>query len=130
MDIFKITAVGIVSAFLCIFLKSVRPETAVAVSLISTAIIMLCVIPALKNVIDALKGLANAAGMDIEYLYPVFKVIGIAYVTETGSTLCRDAGENAIASKIAFAGKIAVISLAMPIMYKMLSIINGIIFSF
>ena len=130
MDIFKITALGLVSCILCIFLKSLRPELSLVLSLLSTLIIMFYILPSLKNVLVTLKELTSAAGIEIEYIYPVFKVIGISYVTEIGGTLCQDAGENAIASKINLAGKIAIISLAMPIAYKMISIIDGIRYSF
>ena len=130
MDIFKITAVGIFSAILCIFIKSVRPEISLILSLCGAMVILFFILPALRDVLDSLKGFARMVGLDEMYLFPVFKVIGIAYITEIGGALCKDAGEEAIATKINLAGKLAIVSLAMPIAYKMISIINGIIFSF
>ena len=60
-------------------------------------------------------------------VYVVLRVIGIAYVAQFGAELCRDAGESAVASKIEFAGKIIIMTLSMPIMYKLLEVVNKII---
>ena len=129
MDIFKIVGLGIVSALLCVLLKNSRPEISVILSLAATIIILFYILPFLKQVFEALNGISEFVGIDSEYITPVFKVIGIAYITQIGGDLCRDAGESAIAAKLELAGKIAIVSLALPIAYKMISVINGIIFS-
>lgn len=130
MDIFKITALGIISAVLCIFLKSTRPEISLLLSLVSSIVILFFIFPYLEDTLYAIFRLSDNVGIEKTYLYPVFKAVGIAYITEIGGALCNDAGESAIAAKINLAGKVAIISLTMPIAYKMLSIIDGIIFSF
>ena len=129
MDIFKIVGLGLISALLCVFIKNTRPEISVILSLVSTIIILFYILPFLKQVISALNGVSELIGIDSTYTSPVFKVIGIAYITQIGGDLCRDAGEGAIATKIELAGKIAIVSFALPIAYKMISVINGIIFS-
>lgn len=130
MDIFKITALGIFSAVLCVFIKNIRPEISILLSLSGAMVILFFILPSLRDISDALKGLADAVGLDEMYLFPVLKVVGISYITEIGGALCKDAGEEAIASKINLAGKIIIVSLALPVAYKMISIIDGIIFSF
>ena len=130
MDIFKITALGIFSAVLCVFIKNIRPEISILLSLSGAMVILFFILPSLRDISDALKGLADAVGLDEMYLFPVLKVVGISYITEIGGALCKDAGEEAIASKINLAGKLIIVSLALPVAYKMISIIDGIIFSF
>ena len=129
MDIFKITALGIVAACICLLLKGERPEIALLISVSAAVIIILYSLPLLRQIINSMQNIADYMGIQASYIVPVFKAIGISYVTQIGSDLARDAGESAVASKIDFAGKIAVISLALPIAYKMISVVNGIIFS-
>ena len=129
MDIFKIVGLGIISALLCVFIKNSRPEISVILSLATTIIILFYILPFFKQVLLALDNISGLIGIESSYTEPVFKVIGIAYITQIGGDLCRDAGESAIATKIELAGKIAIVSLALPIAYKMISVINGIIFS-
>lgn len=129
MDIFKITAVGITAACVCMLIKGTRPEIALSVSLAAAVIIVFYTLPLMRRVISSMKGIADYMGIESAYITPVFKAVGISFVTQTGSDLARDSGESAVASKIDFAGRIAIISLALPIAYKMISVVNGIIFS-
>jgi stage III sporulation protein AD len=55
------------------------------------------------------------------------KVMGIAYLTEFGSLICRDAGENAVGSKLELCGKIMVLVLALPIFSAALDMIFDLI---
>ena len=43
------------------------------------------------------------------------KIIGIAYIAEFGSQMIRDAGQEGIASKVEFAGKVLILIMAIPI---------------
>lgn len=45
----------------------------------------------------------------------LFKSLGICWVSQFTSDACKDAGENALANKIELAGKIAIITTALPI---------------
>ena len=129
MDIFKILGLGLISAVLCVFIKNTKPEFSLLLSIITSVVLILFIIPHFRQVIFELKEISEIIDVDNAYFVPVFKVIGIAYITQIGGELCRDSGENAIASKIELAGKIAIIIITIPVAYKMISVINGIIFS-
>ena len=40
----------------------------------------------------------------------------MAYITEFGSQICKDMGENSIASKIELGGKVIIMILGLPIL--------------
>ncbi|MCK8817501.1 stage III sporulation protein AD [Natroniella sulfidigena] len=71
-------------------------------------------------IVDVMRRLAEEANIDLVYVNTILKVIGIAYIAEFGAQICRDAGENIIASKIEFAGKIMIMVLGVPIMISIL----------
>ncbi|MCK8826637.1 stage III sporulation protein AD [Natroniella acetigena] len=71
-------------------------------------------------IVDVMRRLADEANIDLVYVNTILKVIGIAYIAEFGAQICRDAGENIIASKIEFAGKIMIMVLGVPIMISIL----------
>ncbi|MPM65345.1 hypothetical protein SDC9_112240 [bioreactor metagenome] len=70
----------------------------------------------LTIVINFLQSLSNKANIDVIYLDTVFKVLGIAYLSSFCSEICKDAGEGSIAAKVEFAGKILILTLAIPIL--------------
>lgn len=127
MDIFKIVGLGLAAAILAVFVKNWRAEIAIMVSVVAAIIIFLAIAPYLKAVLEMFEDISNQIGLDIKYITVVLKVIGIAYVTQFGAELCRDAGESAVASKIEFGGKVIIMALSMPVMYQFLEVVDTII---
>jgi stage III sporulation protein AD len=126
-DIMKIVAIGIVAAILAVVLREQKPEIAIQVSIVTGLLIFILMITKLNSVITVLKVFAGKANIDILYFSTILKVIAIAYITEFGAQVCRDAGEGTIAYKIEFAGKILIMVLAIPILAALMDVIIRII---
>lgn len=127
MDIEKIIGIGIIAVILSVLLKGYRPEMATAISIITVVIIFALISPQLKSVLVSFVDLAEKIGVEMQYMVIVIKVIGIAYVAQIGSEICRDAGENAIGTKIEIAGKITILAFSMPIIYRLLEVVGSVI---
>ncbi|MFZ5353563.1 MAG: stage III sporulation protein AD [Bacillota bacterium] len=127
MDIMKIVLIGIAAAVLAVILRQEKPEIAMQVSIVTGLIIFIFIITKLNSVITVLKHFAGKANIDLLYFTTILKVIAIAYITEFGAQICRDAGEGAIASKIEFSGKILIMIISIPILAALLDIIIKII---
>lgn len=123
MDIAQIVAFGLVGTILVVLIKQQRPELAIQMSIIVGIVILGVIIGKIAAVVDLLKELANKANINLMYISTIFKIIGIAYVTEFGAQVCRDAGEGAIATKLEFAGKILIMVLAVPIIMMIIDTI-------
>lgn len=126
MDIFQIVILAVVSTLIIIVLKVQRPEIALQISLITGVIIFFVVLGKTAAVIQLLKQYADKANIDMVYFSTLLKIIGIAYITEFGSEICKDAGEGAIASKVELAGKVIIIVLAVPIITSLLDLVISI----
>jgi stage III sporulation protein AD len=120
MEILQIVAVGLIATVLIMVVKSQRPELAVLLGVAAGAIIFLMVLGKISAVISIVRDLASRAGINMVYLGTILKIVGVAYIAEFGSQICRDAGEGAIATKIEFAAKILILVLAMPIVVAVL----------
>ena len=127
MDIMKIVMTGIIAALLAVVLREEKPETAFAVSLLTGLVIFVFVITKLNSVMTVFKHFAAKANIDILYFSTILKVIAIAYITEFGAQICRDAGEGAIAAKVEFAGKVLIMVIAIPILAALMDIMIKII---
>jgi stage III sporulation protein AD len=123
MEIIQIIGLGFVVTLLILIIKQQRPELALQLTLTLSAIIFLMVLTKLTVVLDLFRDLAEKANISQMYLNTILKIIGIAYVTEFGAQICRDAGEGAVAGKIEFAGKVLVIILAVPVIALVLDTI-------
>ncbi|WP_371370777.1 stage III sporulation protein AD [Sporomusa aerivorans] len=123
MEIIQIIGLGFLVTLLILIIRQQRPELAVQLGLTLSAIIFLMVLSKLNVVLDLFRDLAEKANISQMYLNTILKIIGIAYVTEFGAQVCRDAGESAVAGKIEFAGKILVMVMAVPIIALVLDTI-------
>lgn len=123
MEIIQIIGLGFVVTLLILIIKQQRPEMAVQLSLALATIIFLMVLGKINVVLNLFRDLAEKANISQMYLNTILKIIGIAYVTEFGAQVCRDAGEGAVAGKIEFAGKVMVMVMAIPIIALVLDTI-------
>jgi len=124
MDIFSIAAIGIIGAVLAITIKQTRPELAVMVSLVTCIVLLLYTSNSLGEIINQFNQIVGKSGIDTNYFNIALKACAIAYITEFASALCKDAGENAIAVKTEFAGKISILLLSIPIIFIIITSIS------
>lgn len=80
----------------------------------------------LINILDLLKSISNKSGINNSFLSIILKITGIAFLTEFIVSVCKDAGESAIASKIEIGSKIMIIFLSIPIISNLLEIVSKI----
>lgn len=60
------------------------------------------------------------------YIETILKALGMAMISESAADICRDCGEQAIASKVELAAKTAMILLALPIVKSLLALAFGV----
>lgn len=116
----------IVAVVLIILLKQSKPEFALFISIALTAIILIMLARRISSIMSVLNYFGERAQIEDHFLKLIFKVVGIAYIAEFGSELCNDAGEGAIASKIALASKVIIFTLSLPILVALLDTISSI----
>lgn len=125
MEIIQIVAIGIIAVILVVIIRQYRPEIALQISVVTGLLIFLLIILKLAAVIEELHMFSRQINIDLVYITTIFKIVGIAYIAEFGVQVCKDAGENAIASKIELAGKVIILILAVPILMALMDLIKN-----
>jgi stage III sporulation protein AD len=126
LEIVQVVVIGIVASILALTLKRQNPEISIAISIVAGVIIFMIVIPQLKVVLDMFYKISQNTRLDKVYISIVLKIIGIAYISEFGVQICKDAGEGAIASKIELVGKILIMLVSAPILVALMDLIIAI----
>lgn len=127
MIMYRIIGVGIIGAVLSVLIKQHRPEMAMTVPILTSAVILMMCLPYLNTVISAFNDIADRAGIELSHMRTVIKIIGVAYVCQFASDICADAGEKTIAGRIELGGRIIIIMLSLPIIYGLLELVSDII---
>ena len=123
MEVIKIIGVALVSLIIVVILKQYRPEYTIYVSILAGALILTLVLDKLSGIINLLQNLANKTNINTQFLGLLLKITGIAFLAEFAVSICQDAGEGAIASKIEIGSKIIIIAMSIPIISSLLEII-------
>lgn len=123
MDIIYIVLFGIITALIYLSLKDLQPNIAFIVVFTASIIILLGVVIQLQTILSVLRTLGDKAFIQSYYLDTIFKIIGIAYITELGANMIKDAGLTGVASKVELAGKIFILLLAIPIIQAVIEMI-------
>ena len=122
-EIIKIIGIGLIALILIIIIKQYRPEFALYISLIAGALILYFALDEIKNVINLLKQICEKSGVNSKFLSILIKMTGIAFLSEFAISICKDAGEGALASKVELGSKAIIISMSVPIIYNLLEVI-------
>ena len=118
--LYKIIAVGIISALIIICLKSANSELAAPVSIASGLLILLMTVSYVKEFVSFFKDMANVAGLDDGIYKIVLKVLAISYLSEFASGAVEDLGQKNLSEKIQFTSKTIMIVLAMPLLKNLI----------
>ncbi|MGQ9497859.1 MAG: stage III sporulation protein AD [Desulfotomaculales bacterium] len=127
MEIAQIVGFGLIATVLVVVLRQEKPELALLLSIGAGILLFFMVLAKIGAVINVLRDLSVRANVNLLYLGIILKIVGIAYIADFGAQLCRDAGENALASKIEFAAKILILVLAIPIVMAVLDTLMSVL---
>jgi stage III sporulation protein AD len=126
-ELIRIAGIGIVGAVLAVVIKENKPEMAVLVGLAFGVMALAVAAGKASAIIGLIDESIKKSGIDSKLIVPVFKVIGLAYITQFSVDACRDAGQQGIASKVEIVGKIMMLAVAVPIATALIGIITTII---
>lgn len=125
--IVKILAIGIVGTFLSITLKKIQPEFSLAISIVCCAIIVFMVMEPLNSVMGTIRELCEQSGLQIAFFEIILKILGISFLTQIACNVANDSGQTSVSTKLDFAGKVIILSLAMPIVTSIFNLLMGLV---
>ena len=91
--------------------------------MIAGVLILVLAIQKLTGIINLLQSLANKTYINKSFLSILLKITGIAFITEFAVSICSDAGEKALASKIEIGSKVIIIAMSIPIITSLLELV-------
>ena len=119
MEIFRIAAIALVTAFCVILLRNVKSERAAAVGLAGGIIVVLSVIDYFSDIFSAVYAIAKRAGLATSVVTLLFKVIAVGYISEFSASLIEDAGMSSLADKVLLGGKLIIVATSIPVIVQL-----------
>lgn len=123
MEIIKIIGIALIALVIIIMLKQYRPEYAIFISILTGILILFLVMDRLTGIINLIQSIEDKFSINTQFIALLIKITGIAFLSEFAVSICKDAGEGAIANKMEIGAKIIIISMSIPIISSLLEII-------
>ncbi len=120
----QVAIIGIVAIVLATQFKSTRSEFATYISVAACIIILFIGTSKLSSIIEGINKIQSFISINPTYLGILLKIVGITYIAEFASALCKDAGHGAIANQIELVGKLTILAISMPILLALMNLIN------
>lgn len=126
-EIIKVIGIGLIALVIAIILKQYRPEYVIYISIIAGILILFLTLEKFSGIINLLKSISDKTYINKQFLEILLKITGIAIITEFAVSICSDAGEKAIASKIEIGSKVIIVTMSIPIISSLLEVIIDIL---
>lgn len=120
----EIAAFGIAAAILAIQFRKDRPEYSVYLAMGATLIICGAAVSKMTEVLEGIRQIQSYVDLNPEYLKIMIKMLGITYLSEFASDLCKDAGQSTIGDQIQIFARLSILSISMPIVLGLLETIR------
>lgn len=124
----RIGGLALVGLVALLILRQYKPEWAVfirmAVTVVSMGIILSMVGVVVSYVTDLTMGMGALDGKTWSLL---LKALGIAFLTETAASICRDCGEASLAGWVETAGKLEILLLSFPLIRTVLDTVAALL---
>ncbi|GLB31919.1 stage III sporulation protein AD [Lacrimispora amygdalina] len=120
MTVVSIAVVGIVAVLLAVSLKGMKGEYGTFLVLAAGFFIFFYGVGKLSTILDTMKEIQSYIKINSVYLATLVKMIGITYIAEFASGICKDAGYGAVGTQIEIFGKLSVLAVSMPILLALI----------
>lgn len=120
----KIALVGIIAVLAASLFRNAHQTFGLYIVITACILIFYFGMGKMQVIVNALSKIQSYLYIDSNYISILFKIIGITYISEFASSLCKDAGHQAIANQIEFAGKLCIMAVSMPVLLALLDTID------
>lgn len=123
MEIIRISVIGIAGIAMAMMVKEIRPEYAIYLSLTAGVLILFFAVGKLSFLVGSIQKIQEYIPIESAYITILMKMIGITYIGQFASGICKDAGYSAVAGQIELFGKLSVLAVSMPVVTALLETI-------
>ncbi len=122
----KICGVAMIGLVCATVLRGTKNELSHFASAATGMVIFGVCLAILNPIISYIREMTEQTEFSL-YIETILKALGMAIISESTADVCRDCGEQAIASKVELAAKASIILLALPVVKSLLALAFGVL---
>lgn len=127
LSILTVASLGLLGLCLTLMVRNLNREMAVLISVVTSLLLLMYALYSMRSILEFLSSYFRTISGGGLYFSILVKVLITAYVADFTAQLCRDAGENSIASKVELAGKVVIFTVASPVILSVMELVARLI---
>lgn len=117
MNIFlKIGIIALIYLFFSVILKSYRPEYVLLIRVVAVILIFTSFVDNISGFVSNIISIFSVFNIESEHINLLFKITGIAIITDFICDTLTDSGEKSMAGVVSTSSRILIIFLSLPIL--------------
>lgn len=120
MTVVTISVIGLVAVLLAVQLKGVKGEYGTYLVVSAGFLIFFYGVSKLETILKTMEKVQGYIKINSVYLGTLMKMIGITYIAEFASGVCKDAGYGSVGTQIEIFGKLSILAVSMPILLALM----------
>lgn len=125
----KIIFIALITVILGITISNFNKEFKIHITVIFGVLVMLLLFKELKGYIQEFIDIFVRYNIKIEYFATILKIVGIAYVCDFISLLCKDLNYESVGKKVEISGKLIILIYSIDVIKifldQILLLVNG-----
>lgn len=120
MSIIQMAGVGVVGTLLALQFKNGKNEYAIYTVIAVSLVLFYGMKDKLDLIQETVSTINSLVNINTDYIAILLKMIGITYVAEFATGICKDAGYQTIAGQIEIFTKLTILTFSMPVLEALL----------
>lgn len=123
LSILQIVLLSLIIVYLAVMLRKMQPDISLLLCLGICILIFLYILQSFGEIREFLQYITG--GMNLQYIGILVKLLGLSYICEFASGICKDAGYSSVAGQIEIAGRVGMILISLPVIRAIIETIYG-----
>ena len=124
MNMIQIGMIGVLGALLAIQFKGGKTEYGIYLSAAVSMLLFVCIVDRLELFVGTIEEISRYITIDRGYISTMLKMIGITYIAEFASGICKDTGYQTLAVQIEIFSKLTILAMGVPVLLALLETIQ------
>lgn len=124
MNVVQVAVLGVLGTLFAIQFKGGKSEYGIYIGVGISIVIFLSIVSRLNIIVDTVQEIGGFVRIEASYVTTLIKILGVTYISEFASAICKDTGYQTIASQIEIFSKLTILVLSLPILLALLKTIQ------
>ena len=125
MNIINLCLIALVGTITTVLLKTCKPEFSILIIISLSLFFLTRMLKIFGEIQEQFNVIISELEQNKSFYKILFKIVGITYVCEFSSGICKDAGYSSIASQIEIVGKMLIFLSGLPVLVSVIENIRN-----